>query len=103
MSEDFIIQQIAGRIKQLGYHNYHVKYRDVTVPADGDITFPAFNEVWYIIGDPTGLLVSSDYGIYDSTGNPVFDNAHEHRGEIKVSNEHRDPRRIKFIQVIIIN
>jgi hypothetical protein len=103
MTEDYILQRIPQRIKELGYHNYHVRYRDVSVPALGSVTFPAFNEVWYIINDPSGIIVSSDYGIYDSTGDYIFDNIHQHRGEIQVTNPQAEHKRIKFIQVVIIN
>lgn len=103
MSEPFILSIIPERIRQLGYHNYHIRYRDVSVKANSTILLPAYNELWFISGDPTGIRVESGYGMYDSTGNYLNDNMHQHRGEIAITNPDIDTKRIKFIQVIIIN
>ena len=103
MSEEFILQLIPQRIKQLGYHSYQIRYRDITVKGNSKVLIPAFNELWFIANDPPGLTVESGYGVYDSTGAYVFDNSHLHRGEILISNADNENRRIKFIQVIIVN
>ena len=103
MSEPFILSIIPERIRQLGYHNYHIRYRDVSVKANAKVILAAFNELWFISGDPNGIKVESGYGMYDSTGVYVYDNTHQHRGEITITNPDTDNKRIKFIQVIIIN
>lgn len=103
MSEEFILRIIPDRIRQLGYHNYHVRYRDFTVKALGKMILPAFNELWFIAHDPPGLIVESGYGVYDSTGDYISDNTHQHRGEILITNPDNESKRIKFIQVIIVN
>jgi len=103
MSEELILQLIPERIRQSGYKNYHLRYRDFTIKASSTLVIPAFNEFWFISGDPQGLLVESGYGIYDSTGAYLSDNTHIHRGEIVITNEDPENKRIKFVQVIIIN
>lgn len=103
MSEEFILQLIPERIKQLGYRNYHIRYRDLTIKPNATVIIPAFNELWFITNDPPGVVVESGYGIYDSTGNFLYDNAHQHRGEILINNPDPEGKRIKFIQVIIVN
>ena len=103
MSEPFILSIIPERIRQLGYHNYHIRYRDVSVKANAKIILPAYNELWFISGDPSGVKIESGYGMYDTTGTYVYDNTHQHRGEITITNPDTDNKRIKFIQVIIIN
>jgi hypothetical protein len=50
-----------------------------------------------------GIVIESDYGIYDSTGAYLFDNSHQHKGEISITNSDAENKRIKLIQVIIIN
>lgn len=103
MSEEFILQYIPERVRQLGYRKYHLRYRDVTILPLASQTFRAYNELWLIVDDPPGLVVESDYGIYDSTGDYISDNTHEHKGEINITNPDGENKRIKFIQVIIVN
>jgi hypothetical protein len=103
MSEEFILNHIPERVKQLGFRNYHIRYRDLTIKAGAIQRIPAYTELWFITDDPSGLIVESDYGIYDTTGVYLSDNSHEHKGEIVIENPGGDNKRIKFIQVIIIN
>jgi hypothetical protein len=66
----------------------------------------AANELYFILGDPEGLIVESEYGVYDTTEEPsstLLENAHQHRGEIIITNPDEPNRRIKFVQVIIVN
>ena len=103
MTEEFIVRIIPERIAQLGYRKYHLRYKDYTVKPGSVLSFSAYNELWFIVDDPPGLVVESDYGIYDSTGAYLSDNAHQHKGEIVVTNPDADSKRIKFVQVIIVN
>lgn len=103
MTETYILQLIPQRIKELGYHNYRIRHRDITIRPQAEESIAAFNELWFIVDDPPGLLIESYYGIYDSTGEYLFDNAHQHRGEIIIVNPDSEFKRIKFIQVIILN
>lgn len=104
MTESFILDLIPKRIKQLGYLKYHIRYRDLAILPNSKIIIPAYNELWFVIDNPVGIQIESAYGFYDGTGEPIaFENIHEHRGEIIVSNPESTIRRIKFIQVIIIH
>jgi hypothetical protein len=67
------------------------------------VTIPAYNEMFFIIDEPPGLVVDSDYGMYDSTDDPIPESIHVHRGEIRITNPGDAKRRIKFIQAIIVN
>ena len=101
MSEEFILQHIPRRIAQLGYRSYHIQYKDFFIRSASTFRIEAFNELYFIIGDPMGIVVESDYGIYDSTGLVLCDNEHQHKGEIILSNPGSDDKRVKFVQVII--
>jgi hypothetical protein len=106
MTEQFILAYIPGRIKQLGYSQYHIRYRSLTLEHHSSISIQAYNELFFIIDDPEGLIVESDYGVYDTTANqasPISENTLQHRGEIIISNPAAGNRKIKFIQVIIVN
>ena len=103
MTEDFILKIIPERIAQLGYHKYHVRYKDLTIQGGEAKTILSYTDHHFIVDDPQGLTVESDFGIYDSTGAYIAGNAHEHKGEIVISNPGVDSKRIKFIQLIIVN
>jgi hypothetical protein len=104
MTEICILELIPIRIRQLGYRNYHIRYRDIAVLPQSQVIIPAYNELWFVVEDPAGVRIESGYGVYDTTGDlNFFDNSHQHRGEILVTNPDSAVRRIKFIQAIIVN
>jgi hypothetical protein len=103
MTEQFILQYAPIRLKQLGYTKFHLRLRDLVVEAGKIVDIPAYNELFFIVDDPPGLIVESDYGMYDSTDDPIPESIHIHRGEIKIINPGAEKRRIKFIQIIIVN
>jgi hypothetical protein len=103
MTEELILSYVPERIKQLGYHRYYLRYRDLTILPSSTQNFRAYNQLWFIVDDPPGLVIESDYGIYDSTGAYISDNSHEHKGEIIITNPDAENKRIKFIQIVIIN
>jgi hypothetical protein len=106
MTEQFILGYIPNRIKQLGYNQYHIRYRSLTLEDHSSLRIQAYNELFFIIDDPEGVIVESDYGVYDTTSNqvlPIYENTLQHRGEIVISNPAAGNRKIKFIQVIIVN
>lgn len=104
MTESFILDYIPKRMKQLDYQKWHVQYRDIAVLPDESLQIPAFNEIWFIVGNPTGFYIDSDYGVY--SGNPdtgSHEYAHEHRGLVTIRNTSKEKLRITFIQTIIIH
>lgn len=103
MTEQFILQYARERVKQLGYATYHLKYHDLVLQGNSSKTLQAYNELYFIVEDPKGLIVESDYGLYDSTDEPLDSNIHQHRGEIVISNPGAEKRRIKLIQITIVN
>lgn len=103
MTEQLIIQYVPERIRQLGFTDYHLRYRDMMIDKQSSMTVTAWNELYFIVDDPPDVIVESDYGIYDSTETPVEENVHQHRGEIVIRNKSSKSKRIKFVQVIIMN
>jgi hypothetical protein len=103
MTEQFILQFAPERIKQLGFVSYHLKYNDLVLRGNSSKILHAYNELYFIVEDPKGLIVESDYGLYDSTDDPLDTNIHQHRGEIIITNPGTEKRRIKLIQIIIVN
>jgi hypothetical protein len=102
MTEQFILQFIPRRIKELDYQEYYISYADKVIEGGSIQAIQAYNSLYFIVDDPIGLRVESDYGVYDLTDNPSSDNVHQHRGEIIITNPGTDSRRIKFIKVVIV-
>lgn len=103
MTESYILHYAPLRVKELGYERHQLRYRDLVIDPVSTVSIPAYNELFFIVDDPPGLIVESDYGMYDSTDDPLPDNVHEHRGEITIYNPGTGKRKIKFIQVVIIS
>jgi len=103
MTEQFILDFAPLRLKQQGYSRFHLRHRDFIVEAGATITIPAYNEMFFIVDEPPGLVVDSDYGMFDSTDDLIPECIHIHRGEIKITNPGDTKRRIKFIQAIIVS
>lgn len=104
MSEQFILSYIPQRIRELGYSEYHFRYLDLMIDAGATRSIDAYNQLYFLVGDPEGVCVDSDYGVYDSTGTNGIgtDNTHQHKGQITISNPGAIARQVKFIQVIIV-
>jgi hypothetical protein len=105
MTEQFILAYIPQRIRELGYSEYHFRYRDLLIEAGTTRVIEAYNQLYFMVGDPEGVLVDSDYGVYDTTGTNSIgtDNTHQHKGQITISNPGAIARQVKFIQVIIVS
>lgn len=103
MTEQFILGYVPQRVKELGYGKYTIRYRDLVLEGSSRIDLNAYNELYFIIDQPLGIVVESDYGLFDSSDTMLEDNVHQHRGEILISNPGSVKRRIKLIQVIIVN
>ncbi len=103
MTETLIASILPEKIRQLGYEKYHTLYRDMTLSGNSTQRIAAYNDLYFIVDSPQGIIIESDYGIYDSTGNFLSDHAHIHKGEITLTNPGAASRRIQFIQVVIIH
>lgn len=103
MSEVYILHYSAFRVKELGYTRHYIRYRDLVIDGMSTLNIAAYNELYFIVDDPPGLVIESDYGMYDSTDEALPDNVHEHRGHIVIGNPGTGRRKIKFIQVIMIS
>lgn len=103
MSEEFVIGYLPERIKRLGYKDYFNRYREIVLGPFTDSYFPAYNELWFIIGTPTGIRIESLYGVYCQEEEYLNENTYEHRGEISIRNTGNGQKKLKVIQVIIIS
>ncbi len=102
MTEQFILQYIPVKVKQLGFSEYFIRYKDMTIPAGVSQIIESYRDLLFIVDDPEGLTVDSDYGMYDTTGNYLQENSHQHKGYITINNPNDEAKRIKFIQAILV-
>lgn len=103
MTESFILDYIPKRMKQLDYQKWHIQYRDIAIPPESEEQIRAYNELWFIVGNPKDIYIDSDYGAYDGSQIASHEYAHEHRGLITIRNTSKEKLRITFIQAIIVN
>lgn len=132
MTEQFIFHYIPGRIQQLEYQKYFLEFKDIVLESSVNaieyddfklpegaiytsnsgvdvaiqkpsiLEFTANNALYFVVGDPDGVIIKSDYGIYDSQFG-VVNNQHEHRGKLSIENHDNEPKRIKFVVAVLIN
>lgn len=103
MNEAFVMAYLPGRAKQLGYRNYHTRFREFPVEANAVLEIRAADELYFLTGEPQGIVIRSGYGRYDSTGVQVFENIYQHRGQIRIENRNDSLVRVRFIQAILVN
>lgn len=103
MTEAYIHLRIPGRLAELGYRKYYERHRDFVLEAGATLNIEAYNELYFVVDDPLGVVIESRYGMYDSTEDLLAESVHEHRGEITIMNPGTVSRRVKFIQVIIVS
>ena len=103
MSKEFILAYIPQRVKQLGFTNYHIRYRDFFIASKSSQSIDAWNELYFIVGEPQDILIDSDYGQYNTTISAQAENTYQHKGAITISNTADSGRRVKFVQVILVN
>ena len=102
MTENLIAALLPEKVRQLGVQKYHTRFRDMTLKGNSTLRIAAYNDLYFIVDSPQGIVIESDYGIYDSTGSYIADHAHIHKGEITLTNPSAGNKRIQFIQVVII-
>ncbi len=102
MDEGFALQYADRRVKERGFKNYRVVYREFVLPGDGTLSFQAHNEIWLVLHIDWGLIVKSDYGRYDHWYTQgITENSHEHGDKIQILNTLKEQRKIRFLQVIL--
>lgn len=102
MTEGFALDYIPRRMKELGYEDYHVRYRAFQLAYRELLKLTANNQFFLLIDPPQGVSVKSKFGEYNLADTNLSEMQHEHRGTIYVLNNgvNRLPAIVKFIQVI---
>ena len=102
MTEEFAIRYTPQRVQERGFQNYRMVFQDLNLEPNQKIQLAAYNEIWFLIGAEEGVSISSDLGEYDYTNPVLSENIYEHADSITVKNKASGLRKVKFIQVILM-
>jgi hypothetical protein len=87
----FIIKE---RQREGNYKNHSVVFE--TWNFNGLETYEEYtSDLLFLVGSPLNLSISSDYGLYGQGGR---DN-HEHTGNLIISNQDTNARKIEFVRI----
>lgn len=101
MNTEFALDFIPRRMKELGYgKNYITRWRHLQIDAAGILKIDAENEYYYLIQPGTLIAVKSKFGDYNVNDPGINEMQYEHKGKIEISNLHKEPQLVLFIQVI---
>jgi len=89
------------RVAQRGYQDYRFVFRDLQLVGLESRIIESYNELWFILEAAHEIRVQSDYGVYDYGRGDLSENMHEHADRIQLINRSSQPRRIRFLQVLM--
>jgi hypothetical protein len=97
-------KQIAEQKKQqFDFNTYKLQLITMQLAADEVREIAAYNTIFVLQNNPSGIKVESDYGLYDSTSELneyMPEQQHIHRGQITVTNGSVFPLMVQFYKVI---
>lgn len=102
MTEEFAIRYLPQRVQERGFQKHRIIFQDLNLEPNQHIELAAYNEIWFLIEVENGIAVSSDLGEYDYNNPALSENIHEHADAITITNTADIPRKVKFIQTILI-
>lgn len=102
MTEELAIRYLPQRVQERGFQKHRMVYQDLNLEAGQQIELAAYNEIWFLIGADDGITISSDLGEYDYSKSNLSENIHEHADAIVIRNMANEKRKVKFIQVILL-
>lgn len=102
MKEEVAIRYIPQRVSERGFSKHRLVYQDLNLKPRDFLKLAAFNEIWFVLDAEEGILIRSDFGVYNYGDRGLTENTHEHGDDIFIENISNEVRKVKFIQVILI-
>ena len=102
MTEEFAIRYAPKRVEERGFQRYRMVFQDLNLEPEQAVYLAAYNEIWFLIAAEDGIRIRSDYGEYDYQNPKLSENIHEHADSIEIRNFSGQPKKVKFIQVILL-
>ncbi|PTB98003.1 hypothetical protein C9994_00150 [Marivirga lumbricoides] len=103
MTEEFALRYLPQRVEERGFRKHRMIFQDLNLQARQEIILSAYNEIWFLLEAQEGISISSDLGEYDDNNPLLSENMHEHADAIIIRNNSNERRKVKFIQVLLIN
>lgn len=103
MKEEVAIRYIPQRVSERGFSKHRLVYQDLNFSPGQYLKMAAFNEIWFLLDAEEGILIRSDFGVYNYGDRELNENIHEHGDDIFIKNTSNQIRKVRFIQVILID
>ena len=103
MTERFAMDYARQKASDRGFKVYRFVYQDLVLGSNESRELAAYNELWFLIDFEFGITVQSDFGICDFENDRLTENIHVHGDQMVIHNKDNNPRRVKFIQLILIS
>lgn len=101
MTEEYTLQSIARRMKELGFeNNYLTQTKHIVLQAHEKLEVQAFNQFYYLVKDVDNVRIQSDFGFFDLSFSHTNGQDYEHQGQIELHNYSNSINHLRFIQVI---
>jgi hypothetical protein len=101
MSEDYTLEYIRRRMKDLGFGtNYLTETKHLVLQANELLEIEAFNQFYYLVKDVDNVRINSDFGFFDLSFLNTNGQDYEHQGQITIHNYSVSLNHVRFIQVI---
>jgi|SRR5665213_1220020 len=103
MTTDIALFMIPRDMRDLGFKddNYIADFVDYCSHAATSVELNAENEFYYLIGEPQGVTISSQFGVFDLSDTGINKQQHIHQGKITIRNNTKKVMQVKFLQVIL--
>ena len=94
---------VPRNMRDLGFKddNYIATFIDLVSHAATSFDINSENEFYYLIGEPQGVTISSEFGVYDLSDSGINKQQHIHQGNITIKNNTKRVMQVKFLQVIL--
>jgi len=101
MTTDFALAYIPRRMQELGINdNYLLKFRHFVIPPADKLIVDAYNEYFLLLQGGNDLIVDSEFGVFNLYDTGINEQQYEHQGKIIITNNSKNLKHIKFIQII---
>ena len=101
MREELAVHYVPQRVQERGFQRYRMVFQDLNLAPRQEMTFAAYNEIWFLLEAESDISIRSDFGEYDYSNSKLSKNMHEHADRIEIQNQSDQTRKVKFIQVIL--
>jgi len=101
MTIELAIEYISRRMEELGHgSNYNIRFRHFVLQPQETQNIEAGNQLFILTQAVDGIIINSDFGIYDVAAVNINELQYEHQGNIEISNYGNITQHVRFIQII---